>query len=156
MENWESRMKWRGNKGLARDTGGILKRQRNFLKKFVIEGLAPPDGLPTFTRDQFPDPIRDMQKQMKSKPGFLEALLTDRIKKIKLGALAGPIPGGLRAKIDGKPVLVMPSFGVEQPGKTRLCYVYQFSQWLICGTYYGCVGSKLVRRELSRITSRNR
>mgnify|MGYP001254500326 CR=1 FL=1 len=122
MENWESRMKWRGNKGLARDTGGIRKRQRNFLKKFVIEGLAPPDGLPTFTRDQFPDPIRDMQKQMKSKPGFLEALLTDRIKKIKLGALAGPIPGGLRAKIDGKPVLVMPSFGVEQPGKTRLCY----------------------------------
>ena len=138
MGKWEPAIKWRGNRGLAQYKRIIPPRSqylggqpRETLYRFVVEGLAPPDGLPTFTRDEIGDPRHEIQRQMDSKPGFLEALLRDRIKKIRSGILAGPIPGGLLAEIGGKPVIVMPSqdsynsnlalMGVEQD-KNHLCF----------------------------------
>ena len=109
MGKWEPTIKWKGNGGLAQYAKGIPRRGREALYRFVNEGLAPPDGLPSFTRDEIWDPRREIQRQMDSRPGFLEALLRDRIKKIRSGVLAGPIPEGLLARIGGEPVIVMPS-----------------------------------------------
>ena len=109
MGKWEPTIKWKGNGGLAQYAKGIPRRGREALYRFVNEGLAPPDGLPSFTRDEIWDPTREIQRQMDSRPGFLEALLRDRIKKIRSGVLAGPIPEGLLARIGGEPVIVMPS-----------------------------------------------
>ena len=56
MGKWEPTIKWKGNGGLAQYAKGIPRRGREALYRFVNEGLAPPDGLPTFTRDEIWDP----------------------------------------------------------------------------------------------------
>ena len=138
MANWDSAIKWSGSRGLAQYAKHIPWLRRETLYKFVNKGVAPPAGLPRLTRDEIWDPRPEIQRQMDSKPGFLEALLRDRIKKIRSGVLAGPIHGGLLANIGGKSVIVMPSqdlynsnlalMAAEQD-KTHLCY--DFSRNLI-------------------------
>ena len=126
LDEWKSKLKWQGDDGFQRGGLKLSPGKRKFLWEFITKGLRTPTMMTDLKASDFPCPEDDFERLCEKDPSYFETVIKDRIKKLKLGSLAGPLPDGMRSKYLGKGVVHVPQFVVKQPGKDRL--VFDFSR----------------------------
>ena len=95
------------------------KKKRKTFIRFVTKGIDPPKSIPSdygITASNYPDATKWI-KSLNDRE--LLAVLKDRAKSMRLGALAAPLKDS-STKVFGKLPIVMPEFLVEQTDKTRV------------------------------------